>query len=120
MAQKALTRLHKPDMIPPEPVAMTTPCPLCKREDAPLSDHHLTPKTRGGTHKETVSICIDCHTAVHAQFSNKDLERTYNTVEMLLTHDTFSRTVKFISKQNTNKRIKTKLSSDQKMRGRNG
>lgn len=95
-------------------------CPLCHRQEAPFSDHHLIPKTRGGANKETVTICIDCHNALHAQFSNKELEKIYNNVEMLMTNETFSRTVKFISKQNPSKRIKTKLSTTQKHRGRNG
>lgn len=95
-------------------------CPLCDRSDVPFSDHHLIPKTRGGLHKGTVTVCVDCHTAIHAQFNNKELERQYNCVESLLTNILFVKTIKFISKQKPGRRIKTKLSSKQKRRGRNG
>ena len=43
------------------------------------SDHHLVPKSRGG--KATLAICRDCHRAVHAVFTNKELEQKYHTVE---------------------------------------
>lgn len=97
-------------------------CPLCNRCDIRLrpSDHHLVPKCRGGTNKDKKIICRDCHDAIHAQFSNKELDKNYRTVDSLLTNETFSKTVKYISKQPPTRRIKTKLSNNQKRRGRNG
>lgn len=81
-----------PDQIIPQ-------CPLCDRAYPwlRLSDHHLVPRSRGG--KDTLPICTDCHRAIHATFSNRELEAEYNTVEALLAHPTFVKTVKFISKQ---------------------
>lgn len=95
-------------------------CPLCHRANIPLSNHHLIPKTRGGMHKGTIAICVDCHVALHAQFSNKQLEKEYNSVEALLSNERFAKTIKFISKQNPARRIKTKLPKNQRRRGRNG
>jgi hypothetical protein len=46
-----------------------------------------------------VPICNDCHREIHRMFTNHQLARTYNTVESLLAHEKFSRTVRFISKQ---------------------
>lgn len=92
------------------------PCPTCRRPNYHPTDHHLVPKSRGG--KVTQTLCRDCHKAIHALFSNKELERGYNTVESLMAHDGFSRMVRFISKQDG--RVKIMLSSGQRRRGRNG
>lgn len=78
----------------------------------------MIPKSRGG--KETETICRDCHSAIHAQFSNKELEREYNSVEALLANERFAKTVKFLSKQDPTRRMKTRLANNQKRRGRNG
>ena len=79
----------------PEPQAL--PCPLCRRPNYHPTDHHLVPKSRGGRVTET--LCRDCHRAIHATFSNKELETTYNTVEVLMAHEAFARQVRFIGKQ---------------------
>lgn len=93
-------------------------CPLCIRDIHFKSDHHLTPKCRGG--KEKVLICRDCHEAIHALFSNKELEHEFNSVDSLLKSERFTKTIKFISKQDPSRRTKTKLASDQRKRNRNG
>lgn len=93
-------------------------CPLCERV-AHLSNHHLIPKTRGtGPHVER--ICLDCHDAIHAFFSNKELEREYNTVWALKSNEAFAKHVAWIGKQDPRRRTKTKLRADQRDRGRNG
>jgi hypothetical protein len=94
------------------------PCPLCTRPNLRPSDHHIVPRCRGG--KETKTICSDCHRAIHALFSNKELESTYNSVEDLLGNERFARTVKFISKQDPARRTYTIRATDQRRRGRNG
>ena len=94
-------------------------CPLCNRIMYHASDHHLIPKTRGGK-DETVTICNDCHQAIHSLFSNKELENKYNTVDSLLSDERFAKTVKFISKQDPTRKTRTKNAKDQKRRGRNG
>ena len=92
-------------------------CPLCDRKAAG-SNHHLVPKCRGGASKEL--ICIDCHEAIHALFSNKQLESEFDSVDSLLSDDTFRKTVKFISRQDPTRHVKTRLANSQKKRGRNG
>jgi hypothetical protein len=85
-------------------------CPICERPNYHPSDHHMVPRSRGG--KSTETICADCHRACHACFSNKELETTFNTIEKLLSNETFAGTVKFIAKQDPAGKIKTKNSKD--------
>ena len=91
-------------------------CPLCEREVPKVSDHHLVPKSRGG--KETLPICLDCHNAVHAFFTNKELEATYHTVDALLADEKFSKHIKWLSKQSPDKRHKSKRVKEKRKRGR--
>lgn len=91
-------------------------CPLCGRPNRSPSDHHLVPRTRGG--KVTETICRDCHSAIHATFSNKQLEREYATVDALLAHEAFAKIIRFIAKQDG--KVRTRLATDQRNRGRNG
>ena len=85
---------------PPEP----DPCPLCERPNYFPSNHHLIPKSRGG--RVTKTICADCHGAVHATFSNKELEKASRTADALLAHPTFSGQVGFLRKQDPRRRYR--------------
>lgn len=80
-------------------------CPLCERPNLSPSDHHLVPKSRGGRVTET--ICRDCHTAIHATFTNKELEREYSTFEALMAHEEFAALIRFIGKQRGKVRTRT-------------
>lgn len=93
-------------------------CPLCRRPNYFPSDHHLIPKCRGGG--ETATICRDCHDVIHAFFSNKELETTYNTVEVLLENARFAAAILFLAKQDPQRRMRTRTAKDQRRRGRNG
>jgi hypothetical protein len=90
------------------PASEPDPCPLCDRPNHHPSDHHLVPKSRGG--KVTSTLCADCHRAIHATFTNKQLERAYNTPEALLAHEGFRKIVEFIARQDPGGRVRTKLS----------
>jgi hypothetical protein len=87
-------------------------CPLCKRPNFHPSDHHLVPKSRGG--KVTETLCRDCHRAIHATFSNKELEKTYHTAEALLSHDGFRRMVQFIARQDPGGKVRVKERRDRR------
>lgn len=93
-------------------------CPLCQRIVPKVSDHHLIPKSRGGA--DTLPICLDCHNAVHAFFTNKELEETYHSVEKLLSDEKFEKHIKWLAKQNPNKRHKSKRVREKKRRNRGG
>jgi len=62
------------------------------------------PKSRGG--KVTATLCRDCHLAIHATFSNKELERDYHTRETLLAHEGFRRMIAFIARQDPGGRVR--------------
>lgn len=83
-------------------------CPVCGRPNYHPSDHHMVPKSRGG--RVTTTICRDCHTAIHALFTNKELEQKYFTVDALLTHDEMRKMITFISKQDPGGRVRTRAS----------
>lgn len=84
--------------------AQTEPCPLCRRPNDDPTDHHLIPKSRGGTTTET--ICRDCHKAIHALFTNQELEASYSTVEALLEHPELATMIRFIAKQHGRVRVR--------------
>lgn len=97
-------------------------CPLCQRIilKAKASNHHLIPRSRGGKGTNRLPICLDCHNAVHAFFTNKELEENYHSVERLLSDERFEKHIKWLSKQNPNKRHKSKRIRDKKRRNRSG
>lgn len=54
----------------------------------------------------TATLCQDCHRAIHATFTNKELESTYHTREALLAHEGFRQMVKFISRQDPGGKVR--------------
>lgn len=74
------------------------------------------PKSRGGRVTET--ICRDCHLAIHATFSNKELEREYHTPEALLAHEGFRRMVAFIAKQDPGGKVRVRPGKERRRGGR--
>lgn len=90
-------------------------CPICERPNYHPSDHHMIPKSRGG--KVTETICRDCHKAIHATFTNKELEAKYHKVDVLLAHEEFAKMIKFIAKQDPAGKVKIKKSKDRLRRG---
>jgi hypothetical protein len=56
---------------------------------------------------------------IHSLFSNKELERKYNSVEALTGEERVQKMVTFLAKQDPNRRYKAVLSRDQRKRGRN-
>lgn len=74
-------------------------CRLCKREVEQLTKHHLTPQSRGGKNGKTTMFCLACKDMVHVLFTNKELEREYDSVEKLLATDRIKKYVKWVRKQ---------------------
>lgn len=70
-------------------------CALCGRAVPRLTRHHLIPRTRhrnrrnkrefarAEVHTRIAWLCPPCHKQIHAVLSEKELERTYNTIEAL-------------------------------------
>ena len=78
-------------------------CELCKREIKETTAHHLIPKTRHKNKKNKkmfsritvkenkIDLCRPCHDNIHANFTEKELERDYNTIEDLAIHPTIAK-----------------------------
>lgn len=76
-------------------------CGLCDRELGYVADrHHLVPKSRGG--KEVVNIHKICHRKIHSTFSEKELEKYYNTFEKLRESVEIQHFVAWVSKKDIN------------------
>jgi 5-methylcytosine-specific restriction enzyme A len=82
-------------------------CPLCERDVPVMSDHHLVPKSRGGTYEDTLPICTDCHGAIHALFDNRELESSLHTVEALKANEAFARHLRWLGRQDPGSRNRT-------------
>jgi hypothetical protein len=87
-------------------------CSLCRRHlKHPTTEHHLIPRTCHSNRwfkknfsreqmRETISLCSDCHNAVHQFIPNeKLLGRRYYSLELLLTHAQIAKYVVWIGKQ---------------------
>ncbi len=93
-------------------------CELCRRDECLLTKHHLIPQARHANKrnkrefdrkevKQRVAwICRPCHNHIHDLFTEKTLEREYNTLESLLKHPEVAKFVTWIaSKPNAFKPI---------------
>jgi hypothetical protein len=102
----ALAPLPRPVTIPAmEPKQ----CELCGRKVAKLTRHHLIPRTRHKNKRNKrefdredvrhriLMVCTPCQKQIHAFFSEKELERTYNTREALLAHPDLTRFVAWLA-----------------------
>ena len=74
-------------------------CPVCKRLTPPqyIEKHHLHTKQRGG--KDTERVCCNCGDMVHQLFTNKELDRKFNTIEKLCEHPAIQEWIRFIQKK---------------------
>ena len=74
-------------------------CELCERMivEGTESKHHLIPKSRGGTNDNYTYLHEICHKQIHALFTEKRLEKDYNTIAKLKTHKDVQRFIIWIS-----------------------
>ena len=59
----------------------------------------------------TIDLCPACHGMVHAVLSEKELERSYYSVELLLGHEEIGTFVKWVAKQKADRKISVRRSS---------
>ena len=83
-------------------------CELCERVNVQCDSHHLIPRTRHRNKKNkkefdrrevkdrTAWFCHPCHNTVHTIFSEKELEREYNTLEKLKSHEQIQKYIEWI------------------------
>lgn len=81
-------------------------CALCKRLVSLANEHHMIPKSRGGTQTET--LCLDCHAMIHTLFSNKELEAEFSSVDSLLHEPRMAKYVNWVAKRPGTARYKPK------------
>ena len=85
-------------------------CQICNREK-PLTFHHLIPKknhrnkwfvkrfTKQEMREKGLNLCYLCHKFIHKKFSEKDLGRKYNNLELLLSNPVVKKHAIWASKQ---------------------
>ena len=88
-----------------------TLCELCGRKVSERTRHHLIPRTRHANKRNKRDferadvkhriawLCRPCHSHVHALFTEKTLEREFNTLESLAAHPDVARFVNWIRKK---------------------
>ncbi len=86
-------------------------CELCGRSGVLLTRHHLIPKTRHRNKRARRSfdrremigrvayVCRPCHNHIHNLFTEKELERTYNSIETLRNNEELLRFVEWVQKK---------------------
>ena len=73
-------------------------CPLCGRLLVPgssVDEHHLVPRSQGGTAKERVHRI--CHRKIHATFGEKELARDFSTWQALREHPSIADFVAWVA-----------------------
>ncbi|MEL6987025.1 MAG: HNH endonuclease [Bacteroidota bacterium] len=80
-------------------------CPICSRligNSKNANRHHLHPKSRGGKPETMIVMHKICHDKIHSVFSNKELERDYNSVEKLTSHPEIKKFIKWLKNKPPN------------------
>ena len=82
-------------------------CPLCDRpmlEGPSLNEHHLIPRSFGGTERYIMHRV--CHSKLHSLFDESELAFVFNTFEKLRSHPDVVSFVKWVRKQAPEKLVK--------------
>lgn len=85
-------------------------CELCLR-NKPLTSHHLIPRMNHSKQRfinkfgkkemksRQIELCEDCHTNIHAFYTEKELGLNFNTKALLLADPKIAKFVEWISKK---------------------
>jgi 5-methylcytosine-specific restriction protein A len=95
-------------------------CTLCER-DVParlITQHHLTPRQKGGRAEHRTPLCKPCHKQVHAMFGNTELARVYDSIESLREARALQPFLKWIRKQSPGRNFRTHRSRGHPHHGR--
>ena len=92
------------------PIQTADMCQLCEREVAALTVHHLVPRSQAKKRQPlpTALLCAACHRQLHTLFSNRQLARELSSVEELKSRPEIQNFLRWIKKQDPNKRIKVR------------
>ncbi|MBP2000587.1 hypothetical protein J2Z69_001618 [Paenibacillus shirakamiensis] len=94
-----------------------TRCELCGRTEVKTTEHHLTPKEKGGTFLPTAQLCTSCHKQIHALYTNGDLiHMELTTISALQQDPQIASYLKWIRKQPSG--VQPKVRKSARVRGR--
>ena len=94
-------------------------CELCDRTCPKLTEHHLIPRQQTKRKKKTknkynhpdlgptIDICSPCHKQVHTLFTNKELADHLHSADLLKSHPSMAKFLKWIAKQDPYKKVRT-------------
>ncbi len=93
-------------------------CPLCERNILldNLTKHHLVPKSRGG--KVTEKLCRTCHRQLHALFTNKQLGKELNSVDVLKENADIQKYLGWVKDKNPDQYFRGKKPKERKRKRR--
>lgn len=74
-------------------------CQLCERDVPNITQHHLIPKQKN-TDGRTIDVCVPCSKQIHALFTNKELKKSYDTLEKLKESDKIIKWTEWVRKKN--------------------
>src|SRR5437764_14193400 len=86
----------------------TTPCGLCGRafELRRLTRHHCLPKAKGGTPEDVELLCPQCHSMVHATYTNETLAVLYPLLADLRKAPELAGYIRWVRKQPASRRTR--------------
>ncbi len=87
-------------------------CELCHRENVVLTKHHLLPREEGGKEEHIAYICEACHKHIHALYTNRELAIRLNTIKALQEDEKIAKYLKFIRKQPSSKKVRSRKSRE--------
>ncbi len=84
------------------------PCGLCGRAfaRAGLTRHHCLPRQKGGTSEDIELLCGQCHSMVHATFTNRTLAQQYASLAELRQAPELEKYLRWVRKQPATRRTR--------------
>jgi hypothetical protein len=86
----------------------TRPCCLCGRSftRGQLTKHHCLPKEKGGTQEDVELLCSQCHSMIHATYTNRTLAAQYPTLGQLRQAPELQPFLRWVRKQPASRRTR--------------
>ncbi len=86
----------------------TLPCGLCGRgfPRRGLTRHHCLPRQKGGTSEDVELLCSQCHSMVHATYTNRTLAGSYASLDELRRAPELEKYLRWVRKQPATRRTR--------------
>ena len=84
------------------------PCGLCGRgfERQGLTRHHCLPRQKGGTSEDIELLCSQCHSMIHATYTNGNLANEYASLAELRQAPELEKYLRWVRKQPATRRTR--------------